>query len=176
MRLFPILISTVLAITVSSCSSSSSRSAKRAKNPLYPFGETAQFVSGKRAVAPRNAPPQVKGMIAAGNRIAGKRYRMGGGHRSFEDSSYDCSGAVSYVLHGGGYLESPDPSSALRHFGEPGPGRWVTVYAKHDHSFIEVAGLRYDTSDGRGTRGSGPLWRAGSRSYKGFEARHPPGL
>lgn len=173
MRIFNFLCSALLTVTLSSCSSP--KTGRSAKSPLNPW-ERAQFYSGRRAEAPRAAPGRVHAMVAAGNRIAGSRYRMGGGHRSFEDNAYDCSGAVSYVLHAGGYLNSPDPSSALRHFGEPGPGRWVTVYAKHDHSFIEVAGLRYDTSDGRGTRGSGPLWRAESRSYKGFTARHPAGL
>jgi hypothetical protein len=124
-------------------------------------------------VAPANAPPAVKGAIEAANRIVGLPYTWGGGHGSFEDSGYDCSGAVSYALHGGGFLSSPLDSTGLTTWGSPGAGNWITVYANSGHAYAMIAGLRFDTSGTVG--GSGPSWSAEMRSSAGFVARHPDG-
>jgi peptidoglycan hydrolase CwlO-like protein len=135
-------------------------------------GETAGFISESEASAPEAAPEQVKGAIAAANAIAMTPYIWGGGHGSFESSGYDCSGAVSYALHGGGLLESPLDSTGLETWGEPGPGKWITVYANAEHAWMIIAGLAFDT-----VGGPGPRWHSSPvDSPEGFIARHPPGL
>jgi peptidoglycan hydrolase-like protein with peptidoglycan-binding domain len=111
--------------------------------------------------------------IAAANRIARYPYRYGGGHRSFHDSGYDCSGSVSYVLHAMGRLSSPLDSSALMSYGAPGPGRWVTVYANSGHTYMMIRGRRYDTS---AQWQGGSRWSLFERSSSGYVTRHPPGL
>jgi predicted heme/steroid binding protein len=111
--------------------------------------------------------------IAAANRIARYPYRYGGGHRSFHDTGYDCSGSVSYVLHAMGRLRSPLDSSALMSYGAPGPGRWVTVYANSGHTYMTIRGRRYDTS---AQWQGGSRWSLFERSSSGYVARHPPGL
>lgn len=132
----------------------------------------AQLVNGK-AIAPASAPPRVKAVIAAANRIRNKPYRYGGGHASFEDTGYDCSGAVSYALRGGRFLSSPLPSSGFYGWGKAGVGKWITVYTNPGHAYMVVAGLRFDTSM---TPGNGPGWSASLRSTSGsFEARSPVG-
>jgi hypothetical protein len=136
-------------------------------------GKTAIIINGK-AVPPANLPSPVMRAVAAGNRIAGKPYRMGGGHKNFEDKCYDCSGTVSYLLHHAGHLDEPTTSGALRNFGKSGKGKWITVYAKSGHTFIEVAGLRMDT--GYNGEGRGPRWSTRDRPSKGYVARHPEGL
>ncbi len=136
-------------------------------------GRTA-VVSNGYAMPPAGAPGPVVEAIAAGNRIAGLPYRYGGGHASFTDSAYDCSGSASYVLHGAGLLGSPMPSTGFRHYGESGPGRWISVYARHDHTFLVIAGLRFDTGYGD-TRGSGPRWSDRDRTTRGAVVRHPRG-
>jgi peptidoglycan hydrolase-like protein with peptidoglycan-binding domain len=137
-------------------------------------GETAQIsADGKTAVAPANAPEEVKQAIAAANRITDKPYKYGGGHGDFEDSGYDCSGAVSYALHGGGLLSSPLDSGGFTGWGSPGAGNWITVYANYGHVYMVVAGLRFDTSM---TGGNGPRWSTMMRSPSGFVARHPDGF
>jgi hypothetical protein len=112
-------------------------------------------------------------MIAAANRITRKPYRYGGGHGNFEDSGYDCSGAVSYALHGAGLISRPMDSNDLARWGDAGRGQWVTIYANSGHAYVIVAGLRFDTS---GPGESGPRWRSQSRSSSGYTARHPRGL
>jgi cell wall-associated NlpC family hydrolase len=112
-------------------------------------------------------------IIAAANAIAEADYRYGGGHRSFQDSGYDCSGSISYALHGGGLLSSPLDSTGFMSYGEPGPGRHVTIYANSGHAFMVVDGRRYDTS-ALGETGS--RWTSTPRSSRGFVARHPAGL
>jgi cell wall-associated NlpC family hydrolase len=108
------------------------------------------------AIAPRRAPKRVKAVIAAANHIAkGHGYCLGGGHQSWKSSCYDCSGSVSYALHGGGLISSPLPSGPMEKWGRKGKGRWITVYANGGHAFMTVAGLRFDTSD---TAGAGPGW------------------
>ena len=111
--------------------------------------------------------------IAAANRITRKPYRYGGGHGRFEDSGYDCSGAVSYVLHAAGVLGRTRDSSGFMRYGAAGPGRWITVYAHGGHAYVVVAGLRFDTS-GRGEKG--PRWRPEPRTGRGYTVRHPARL
>jgi peptidoglycan hydrolase-like protein with peptidoglycan-binding domain len=142
--------------------------------PASSNGAQAQLsADGRTAVAPENAPPQVKEAVAAANRITDKPYKYGGGHGNFEDSGYDCSGAVSYALHGAGLLAQALDSSGLMSWGETGKGEWITVYAHGSHAFIVIAGLRFDTS---GSGEKGPRWREESRSGSGYAIRHPQGL
>lgn len=139
--------------------------------PLTP-GQTAELISESEAAAPASAPEAVKAVIAAANAIAHTPYLWGGGHGSFESSGYDCSGALSYALHGGGLLESPLDSTGLTTWGEPGPGKWITVYGNAGHAWMMVAGIAFDTSGG-----AGPRWHSPPvSSTEGFIARHPPGL
>jgi peptidoglycan hydrolase-like protein with peptidoglycan-binding domain len=137
-------------------------------------GQTATISDdGHTAVAPANAPQEVKDAIAAANKITDKPYRYGGGHGDFEDSGYDCSGAVSYALHGADLLDEPMDSSGLMGWGESGKGEWITVYAKGSHAFVIIAGARFDTS-GKGEEG--PRWRSEDASTDGYAVRHPEGL
>jgi len=150
-----------------------------ADDPRWAPTKRAKIVNGM-AVPPKNAPPEVVEAIEAGNEIVKMPYRYGGGHRSFEDTGYDCSGTVSYALHGAGLLTSPLDSSAFMKWGEPGKGRWITVYTNPGHAFVMIAGLRLDTgfrsNQVRGTHpGRGPRWDR-PRPTKGFAARHPDGL
>jgi cell wall-associated NlpC family hydrolase len=143
-----------------------------------PAGETegtraVRSPDGRTALAPSEAPQEVKDAIAAANRITSKPYRYGGGHGRFEDSGYDCSGAVSYALHGGGLLDRPLDSSGFESYGESGPGEWISVYANAGHAYVVIAGLRFDTS---GSGEEGPRWRPEKRSPSGYVARHPEGL
>lgn len=147
-----------------------------ANSPQPPAGSSAptgkaRLVRG-RAIAPLDAPPAVRRAIAFANRIRNRPYRWGGGHRRWWDRGYDCSGAVSYALHGGRLIDSPLPSGALMRWGKRGLGRWITVYANGGHAYAVIAGLRWDTS---GTGGNGPRWHTDMRSKKGFMARHPEG-
>jgi cell wall-associated NlpC family hydrolase len=125
------------------------------------------------AVAPLDAPAVVATVIAAANEIATTPYKWGGGHGAWADTGYDCSGSISFALAGAGLLQSPLVAAQFARWGAPGPGRWITIYANSGHTFMVVAGLRYDTSGAsRGTR-----WQpAAGRSYAGFAQRHPPGL
>ena len=138
--------------------------------PLNP-GQEAQVISESEASAPASAPAAVQEAIAAGNAIATTPYIWGGGHGSFESEGYDCSGAVSYALHGGGFLESPLDSTGLETWGEPGPGQWITVYANAEHAWMVIAGIAFDTVGGPGPRWHNP-W---VDSPEGFVARHPAG-
>jgi len=132
---------------------------------------------GKLASAPENAPLPVKRAIWAVNQLRSKPYRYGGGHRSFVDHGYDCSGTVSYALGGAGLISSPMSSSEFRFFGERGPGKWITVYARNGHTFAVIAGLRLDTTPYiTGRERWAPAWQITSRAPFGFEARHPVGL
>lgn len=146
-------------------------------------GGSRPIVQGKRAVlkngiayAPASAPDSVKSAIWAANQIRHKPYVWGGGHGSFNDSGYDCSGTVSYALHHAGALGSPAASSDLLRFGESGRGRWITVYARRGHTFAMIAGLRLDTTDFRVGGDVGPRWHTDGRDTRGFSARHPVGL
>jgi hypothetical protein len=136
-------------------------------------GSTAILLTGV-ALAPPRAPEAVQGAINAANTIVGRPYVWGGGHGSFYDNSYDCSGAVSFALFGGGLIPRPLTSGDLMRWGAPGPGRWITVYANPGHTFVEIAGLRFDTVGAE--QGTGPRWHLATASTAGFVARHPPGL
>jgi cell wall-associated NlpC family hydrolase len=141
------------------------------------------MVSGSRAVlrngiayAPSHAPQSVKNAIWAANTLRRKPYVWGGGHGSFYDRGYDCSGTVSFALHSAGALSSPLPSSDLMRYGERGRGRWMTIYSRSGHTFAVIAGLRLDTTDlGRGGD-VGPRWYAYGRDTGGYVARHPVGM
>lgn len=133
---------------------------------------TATYVSGI-ALAPSSAPERIKGAINAANTIVGRPYVWGGGHGSWYSQGYDCSGAVSFALAGGGFLAGPLASGQLESWGEPGPGRWLTVYASASHAYAVIAGLRWDTV-GDAT-GNGPRWHLTGAPPDGFVARHPPG-
>jgi hypothetical protein len=145
--------------------------------PTTPSG-IAQLQADGTAIPPADAPKQVRKAIAAANRIHTRPYIWGGGHRSFKSKGYDCSGAVSYVLHAAGILPSPMASGPLMRWGSPGLGSWITVYANSGHAWMTVAGLRFDTSAvGESlNQGSGPRWRASMRSGTGYTARFYPGL
>jgi len=141
------------------------------------------MVSGSQAVlrngvayAPSHAPQSVKNAIWAANTLRRKPYAWGGGHGSFNDRGYDCSGTVSFALHGAGLLNSPLPSCDLMRYGERGRGRWMTIYSRNGHTFAVIAGLRLDTTDlGRGGD-VGPRWYTYGRDTSGFVARHPAAL
>jgi peptidoglycan hydrolase CwlO-like protein len=138
--------------------------------PLTP-GESAHFISESQASVPSGAPPAIAAAIEAANSIATTPYIWGGGHGSFESSGYDCSGSVSFALHGGGFLESPLDSTGLETWGAPGPGHWITVYANSGHAWMIIAGLAFDT-----VGGPGPRWHSSPvDSPEGFIVRHPPG-
>lgn len=138
--------------------------------PLTP-GQSADYISGSQASVPSGAPPAVAAAIEAANSIATTPYVWGGGHGSFESSGYDCSGSVSFALHGGGFLDSPLDSTGLETWGEAGAGQWITVYANSGHAWAMIAGLAFDTSGG-----AGPRWHPSPvSSTAGFVARHPPG-
>jgi hypothetical protein len=139
----------------------------------YDPNRTAVVANGL-AYAPPAAPQIVRDAIAAGNQIAGMPYRYGGGHGSFYDSGYDCSGSTSYVLHAIDRLRSPMPSGSFRNYGQSGYGRWITIYARRGHVFLVVAGLRFDTGWGDGDHG--PRWTTHSRRNDHYALRHPGGL
>jgi cell wall-associated NlpC family hydrolase len=125
------------------------------------------------ALPPLEAPEAVKRMIEAGNGIARTPYKWGGGHGKWQDTGYDCSGSVSFVLAAAGLLSGPLASGPLMSWGEPGKGKWVTIWTNEGHVFLEVAGIRFDTSAQRVT---GSRWINEMRSREGFVARHPAGL
>ena len=132
-------------------------------------------LSEGRAIAPPGAPLAVRRAIAAANELRGRPYDWGGGHASFLSHGYDCSGAVSYVLHAAGLLDQTMVSGQLAYWGEAGLGRWLTVYANDQHVFMVIAGLRFDTRDDP-PGVSGPRWKRGKVDPSRFTARHPTGL
>lgn len=136
-------------------------------------GSKATMSSDGTAVAPADAPQEVKDAIAAANRIVGKPYKYGGGHGSWEDSGYDCSGTVSYALHGADLLDRPLSSGEFGSWGVSGKGSWISVYYHGGHMYAVIAGLRLDTS---GTGGKGPRWHTSMRSSDGYRVRHWRGL
>ena len=130
----------------------------------------AKLKNGK-AIAPASAPARVKRAIRAANEIRKTKYVWGGGHGSFNDKGYDCSGAVSYMLHGARMLKAPTTSGGLMGWGSKRAGKWITVYANSGHTYAVVAGLRWDTSGS-----PGPRWHRGGRSSAGFAVRHYRGF
>lgn len=147
-----------------------------AKPELLVPGSSAEIVEGL-AAAPMSAPAGIQEMIWAGNEIVGKPYIYGGGHQSFESRGYDCSGTVSYALHGASLIEVPMDSSEMMSWGGHGIGRWVTIFANPGHAYMTIAGLRLDTSSANDPSNlQGPRWRPLRPENSGFVKRHPNGL
>ncbi len=145
--------------------------------PAPPPGALARLRKGsRRAVAPKSAPRPIRQMIKAANSLVRKPYKWGGGHRKWTDRGYDCSGAVSYVLHAAGYLSAPLTSGSLAKWGTAGAGNWVRIYANKKHVYMVIAGLRFDTTPWGAPGGKGPRWRSTNRPTKGFKLRYPAGL
>jgi cell wall-associated NlpC family hydrolase len=136
----------------------------------------ATLTPGGLAVAPIGAPAAVQEVIAAGNEIARLPYRYGGGHMTYEDTAYDCSGSISYVFAAAHLLDHTVVSGDLENWGDPGPGKWITVFANAGHTFMYVAGLRFDTV---ALAETGSRWSdrpADEPDLSTFSVRHPPGL
>jgi peptidoglycan hydrolase CwlO-like protein len=129
--------------------------------------------TGGMVQAPPGAPLAVRQVIAAGNAIATLPYIWGGGHGSFQAAGYDCSGSVSYALAAAGLLSAPLTSTGFMSYGDPGPGKWITIYATDGHAWMEVAGWRFDTV---ALAETGTRWAQGGGEFAGFVERHPPGL
>jgi cell wall-associated NlpC family hydrolase len=156
---------------------------RRAEMPDIGSNGSKPMVAGSRAVlrngvayAPSQAPQSVKNAIWAANTLRRKPYVWGGGHGSFYDRGYDCSGTVSFALYGAGALDSPLPSSEFMRYGERGRGRWITVYSRRGHTFAVIAGLRLDTTDFQNGGNTGPRWHEDGRDTRGYVARHPAGM
>ena len=155
-------------------------------DPMFQPHGKAMLLPNGQAIAPADAPPQIAALIEAGNRIATLPYRYGGGHKtSFRDTGYDCSGSISYALHGGGLLDSPLDSSSFMKWGEEGEGDWITIYTNPGHAYMVVAGLRFDTSmrtplagssRRHSSRVSSSRWSKTMRSSRGYKVRHPVGF
>jgi hypothetical protein len=169
-----LLLTAASTLLLNSCSSQI-----KAEGPhlahCFVYGKTAYIGPDGKAQAPPSAPRSVHKMVAAANELVGKPYKYGGGHRSFYDSGYDCSGAVSYILHKGGKLkERPLVSQEFFDYGKKGYGRYVTIYVRKGHVFMEICGLRFDT--GGTWNSTGPRWKPERRGLKGYYVRHPRGL
>jgi hypothetical protein len=163
-------------------------------DPQFQPHGTAMLLPNGQAIAPSDAPPEVASIIEAGNSIATLPYRYGGGHKlDFQDSAYDCSGSVSYALHGAGLLTAPLDSSSFMNWGETGPGSWITIYTNPGHAYMVVAGLRFDTSlrtplgvaarrssktrsKSRIVRTLTSRWSSTMRPGDGYKVRHPIGF
>lgn len=175
---------TCLCILAASRLTAAAASANGGAISAFPaFGPTVPgsraVLRGNVAAAPAAAPVEVKRAIWAANQLRSKPYRYGGGHRSFNDSAYDCSGTVSYALGGAGLVPSPMSSSDFKRYGQHGNGKWITVYARNGHTFAVIAGLRLDTTAWNTMKRDSnwaPRWQANFRPPSGFEPRHPAGL
>jgi hypothetical protein len=167
----PILIALALAAPSTALASGSGGVDPHPAPATVP-GAKARLVHGE-AIAPASAPPAVQEVIAAANKIRTKPYIWGGGHGRWTDRGYDCSGAVSFALHGGKLLTSPLDSTSLEGWGSPGAGSWITVYANGGHAYAVIAGLRWDTAGN--SRGSGPRWHRNTKAAASgpFVVRHP---
>ena len=175
------LLASMLAIFASAILGTGSASARCSGGGLSPAEidvctptAKAKLLGNGMLVPPASAPPRVKAVIAAANKIRSKPYVWGGGHARWNDRGYDCSGSVSFALHGGRFLESPLPSGPMESWGEEGEGRWITVYANAGHAYAVIAGYRWDTSGDSGGE-TGPRWHEDLRDNVGFVARHPAG-
>jgi cell wall-associated NlpC family hydrolase len=157
--------------------SSTGRTSSTAEYPVVE-GYRAKLLPDGHAAAPSMAPAEVQRAIWAANELIGKPYVYGGGHNmKFKSRGYDCSGTVSYALHGAGLLSAPLDSGSFMRWGAKGKGSWFTIWTNQGHAFVIIAGLRLDTSpvnDSSGARG--PRWRPTGRSARGFVARHPAGF
>ena len=172
----------VLAIASTATAQSASRTGGAVFVPPPPPPKKAKIVNGL-AVVPAGAPARVRRVIEYGNRLIGKPYVYGGGHKPYAgrsasllDSGYDCSGTVSYALFGGRFLRSPLPSGPMMNWARTGPGRWITVYASPGHAYMVVAGLRLDTSMRDDPTRTGPGWSKKLRESAAFTPRHPRGF
>jgi cell wall-associated NlpC family hydrolase len=158
-------------------SAASSTSDAKLKTDAGPTDDTAisaaEVLKNGIALPPIEAPSAVRSIIEAGNYIARTPYLWGGGHGKWIDRGYDCSGSISYALARAGLLSAPLDSGRLMGWGEPGKGKWVTIYANSGHVYMVVAGVRFDTS---GTKANGSRWQSAMRPGGGFVARHPAGL
>lgn len=172
MKCFFLLLAGLLPLLSGLVSCSSQVKARRPVSYHFESGRTA-LLQGGLAYAPRNAPAAVKRAIAAGNRLQGKPYKWGGGHANLQDSGYDCSGTVSYVLREAGLIRGSISSRDYFGYGKKGEGKWITLYIRNGHVFMTVAGLRLDTGGPGGE--SGPLWKPETRQGRGHVMRHPPG-
>jgi hypothetical protein len=147
-----------------------------AKPQLLVPGKLARYVDGL-AAAPMSAPAAVQQIVWVANEIIGLPYLFGGGHGSFSSPGYDCSGTVSFALHGADLLATPEDSSEFMVWGSHGQGRWVTVFSNPEHAYVDVAGLRLDTSAADDpSNQQGPRWRPLRRANRGYRVRHPLGL
>ncbi|GAC1317466.1 MAG: hypothetical protein NVSMB25_05190 [Thermoleophilaceae bacterium] len=135
-------------------------------------GAPGKVLPDGRAVVPFGAPPVVAAVISAGNEIATRPYKWGGGHGAWADTGYDCSGSLSFALAGAGLVNQPYDSTGFMSYGLPGPGRWITIFANGGHTFMIVGSLRFDTSGAK----AGTRWQSPRRETAGFAVRHPPGL
>ena len=147
-----------------------------AKTELLVPGVTARYVNGL-AAAPMSVPAVVQQIIWAGNEIIGLPYIFGGGHASFISPGYDCSGTVSFALHGAALLQTSEDSSEFEVWGSHGAGRWVAIFSNPGHAYMTVAGLRLDTSSADDpSNQQGPRWRPLRQGNSGYVVRHPLGL
>lgn len=160
----------ILTLAVSNALRMAVAKAKKANGG--PVGR-GQVNSDGTASPPANAPTTIKQLFAAANKIAKKPYVYGGGHATWNDSGYDCSGSLSYALHGAGLLSTPMDSTEFESWGRSGPGHWISIWSNSGHTYMYVAGLRYDTSAQSSTGGS--RWTTQSRSNSGFVETHPTG-
>ena len=163
----------VLLLAPSASADSGGTDVRAQFKQVAPAGGKGKVTSSGLALAPADAPQQVKAVIAAGNRIAKKPYKYGGGHGRWIDSGYDCSGSVSFALRGARLLRSPLASGGFMSWGLRGRGTWVTIRANSGHMYMVVAGLRFDTSARKQGRSR---WTAEMRSARGYVGRHPAGL
>jgi hypothetical protein len=150
--------------------------AELAASGLSANPDDATLTPGGLAIAPVDAPASVQAVISAGNEIAHLPYVWGGGHERFEDTGYDCSGSLSFVLAAAGLLGQTETSGELMNYGDPGPGKWITIFANAGHTFAYIAGMRFDTV---ALAETGSRWSnrsADEPDLKTFAIRHPPGL
>lgn len=173
MRSWFAMVLALVAMLAGLVSCSSQVKARKPVSYRFEHGRTALLKDGI-AYAPKRAPAAVKRAIAAGNRLQGMPYKWGGGHARHDDSGYDCSGSVSYVLREAGLLKGSLHSKAYFKYGKKGEGKWITIYIRNGHVFMTVAGLRLDTG-GPGNE-SGPRWKPETRQSVGHVMRHPKGL
>jgi cell wall-associated NlpC family hydrolase len=146
------------------------------KPELLVPGTMARYVNGL-AAAPMSVPAAVQAIIWAGNQIIGLPYIFGGGHASFSSPGYDCSGTVSFALHGASLIQTPEDSSEFMAWGSHGAGRWIAIFSNAGHAYMTVAGLRLDTSAADDPSDQqGPRWRPLRQGNEGFTVRHPLGL
>ncbi len=172
MKAISLLLAALIPICGGLVSCASQVKAKQPVSYRFQDGRTAMLKNGI-AYAPRRAPAVVKRALAAGNRLQSKPYKWGGGHAKFDDSGYDCSGSVSYVLREAGLMKGCGTSRGFFDYGKKGEGKWITLYIRKGHVFMTVAGLRLDTG-GPGNE-SGPRWKTATRQGRGHVMRHPAG-